>query len=49
MKLVVVMTVMLKLGSDTASDLYLDVNRKANRYIRTEVDQKKTDHRDDIR
>ena len=35
-KLGVAMTAMLKSAGDTASDLYLDVNRTANRYVRTE-------------
>ncbi|CAE7274956.1 unnamed protein product [Symbiodinium sp. KB8] len=35
-KLGVAVTSLLKSAGDTASDLYLDVNRKANRYVRTE-------------
>ena len=30
------MTAMLKSAGGNAADLYLDVNRKANRYVRTE-------------
>ena len=33
-KLGVAMTAMLKNNSDHASDLYLDVNRRANQYVR---------------
>ena len=36
MKLGVAMTAMLKSAGDTASDLYLDVSRTANRYVRTD-------------
>ena len=34
-KLGVAMTAMLKSAGDNAADLYLDVNRKANHYVRT--------------
>ena len=36
MKLGVAMTAMLKAPADQAADLYLDVNRKANQYVRVE-------------
>ena len=38
MKLIVIMTDILESISDISSDLYLDINRKINRYIRTEAD-----------